>query len=485
MKRRGIMARSKKVNSDFGKTLLNSIHQIVADKGFDRDEVLSILEAGMLAAYRKKYKTVENARVEIDEENERVEVIANRQVVDDVVLSGMQISLTEAQEIDPSAKLGDYVDVAEDPGEYGRISAQTAYQVVSQRLKNLETNKVREEYSEKVGELSNGFILRKRNETVYVDLGKVEAIMPVKHQIPGEKYHLEEKIKVLLHSIGEEERGNNVKIIVSRADKKFVQKMFEMEVPEIYDGVVEIKNIARIAGTRSKVVIHSNRSDIDPVGACVGVRGVRIQAIVRELGNERIDIVEFSADDKEFIKNAMSPAVPEMVKVDSDKREALAIVADKDYSIAIGKDGSNVKLASLLTGFRIDVKTHTQFSEEMSSPEARKRLDELFSTEAAKQENTNDSSEDDDFEEGTPLQDLDGLTKRVIDILNENNIKYIEDLVDLDENELAQKKGIGKTMAKKIVDIISESVEFEEDEDDADETDEENNEEQTGEQESE
>lgn len=454
------MAKTKKATTPAEKTLLDSIHQIVATKGFDRSEVLSILEAGMIAAYKRKYKTTENVRVELDKENESVYVIAAREVVNEVVMEGMQISLEDARKIKPDALLEEIIDVVENPMDFGRISAQTALQVVTQKLKNLETNKIRSEYSERIGELSNGFILRKRNETIYVDLGKVEAIMPVKHQIPGEKYRIEDKIKVLIHSIGEEERGNSLKIIVSRADKKFVQKLFEMEVPEIYDGVVEIKDIRRIAGTRSKVVIHSTRSDVDPVGACVGVRGVRIQSIVRELGNERIDIVEFHEDDKEFVKNSMSPAVPEMIKVDTEKGEALVVVADKDYSIAIGKDGSNVKLASNLTGYRIDVKTHSQFSQEMSSPEARRRLDELFNAES--QETTAASAEEE--EGGMALRDLPFLSKRIVNILYDGGIKYLEELVEMDENELVKMEGIGKTTAKKIMDIIQENVEFENEE---------------------
>lgn len=444
------------------KAFFEAMHQLVTDKGFDRDEVLEIIEAGLIAAYRRKYKTTENVRVVLDKEKEDVYLIAARRVVENIVLPGMEILISEAKELDPSAELGGEVDVIERPHEYGRIAAQTAMQVVSQKLRVLEQKKIKEDYSHKIGELINGYILRKRGDTVYVDLGKVEAIMPVKHQIPGERYRVEDKIKVLLHSIEDEPRGGMLKVIVSRGDKKFVQKLFEMEVPEIYDGIVEVKAIGRIAGIRSKVVVASSKSDVDPVGACVGVRGVRIQAIVRELGNERIDIIEHSDDSKEFITNALSPATPTLVKVDPIKKEALAVVADKDLSIAIGKDGSNVKIASYISTYKIDVKSESQFSEEMASPEARKKLDELF---GAVQEETEE-------EEGTPLSELPGLTRRIIKILAEADIQYIEDLIELEEEDLIAIEGMGTATAKKIMESLSENIEFAEDEEEEAESEE-------------
>ncbi|MCS6984569.1 MAG: transcription termination factor NusA [Leptospiraceae bacterium] len=455
MARTKTLKSTKQATPESSKLFYEEIHKLVSDKGFDRNEVMAVVEAGLLAAYRKKYKISENARVVFDREKEDVYIVSRRTVVDKVVLPGMQIELNEARKIKPDAQIGDEIDIIERVGDYGRSAAHTALQVVSQRLKILEQNKIRQEYSSKIGELMNGYILRKKNDTVYIDLGKAEAIMPLRHQIPGEKYRVEDKIKVLLLSI-ENEPPVGLKIIVSRADKRFVQKLFEMEVPEIYDKIVEIVAIARAPGIRTKIVVASNRSDVDPVGACVGMRGVRIQAIVRELGNERIDIVAYSRDPAEFIKNAMTPANPVEIKVDSKNKEALVIVPDKELAIAIGKDGTNVKLASQVTGYKLDVKSHSQFSEEMASPEARRRLDELFSKppkEIPSQE-----------EEGTPLEELPGLTSRIIRILKQNNIRYIEDLVSLQEEELINMEGIGRATAKQIMAILAENVEFEEEE---------------------
>ncbi len=448
------MARAKNAASGFTKNLFDAIQQIVADKGFDRDEVIEIIENGMIAAYRRKYKSAENVKVFIDREKEVIEITARRTVVDNVIMPGMQIHIDDARKIDPNAELDQEIDVVETPEDFGRISVQTAMQVVAQKLRNLEQNRIREEYTNRIGELINGYILRKRGDTVFVDLGKVEAVMPVKYQIPGERYRVEDKIKVVLHSIEDDQKGHSLRVLVSRADKKFVQKLFEMEVPEIYDNIVNIVNIGRIPGIRTKVVVRSDRSDVDPVGACVGVRGVRIQAIVRELGNERIDIVEYSDNAKEFITNALSPATPTLVKADIANHEALAVVADKELSIAIGKDGSNVKLASIITGYKIDVKSESQFSTELASPEARDRLDDLFAA----------RTETDEDDEGTLLDDLPGLTKRVRKILNEAGIYYLEDLINLEEEDLIGIEGMGEATAKKLMEIIAENVEFEEDE---------------------
>lgn len=456
------MARAKKVVAEKRRSFFEDIQQVTADKGFDRQEILEVVEAGLIAAYKRKYRTTENVSIVMDKEKDDVYVVARRVVVDNVVLPGMQIHIDDARKVKPDVQIGEELDIVEYPLEFGRIAAQTAMQIVSQRLRQLEQNKVREAYEDKIGEIMNGYILRKRGDTVYVDLGKVEAIMPVKHQIPKERYRVEDKIKVLLHSIEQDKGGGPLRVIVSRADRMFVQKLFEKEVPEIFEKIVIIKTIGRIPGERSKVVVTSERSNVDPVGACVGVRGVRIQAIVRELGTERIDIVEYASDPREFITNALTPAQPSLVKVDPTSHEALAVVPDKDLAIAIGREGTNVKIASYVTGYKIDVKSEAQFSAEMASPEARKRLDEIFEVAAPVEEV--------EEETGTPLTALPGLAPRIIRILQDNNIRYIEDLVSMGEEDLIQIEGMGRATAKRIMEIISENVEFEEGEEEVETT---------------
>jgi len=453
-----------KKKEEVATTLIDAVHQIVADKGLEKENVIEIIKEGLLAAYKKKFKHVENIEVFFDKDSNDMYLIVKRIVVDKVIDVGMQIQLDEAKKINPDVKIDDVVDVIERPQSYDRRSTQVAMHVIDQKIKSLEKQKIIEEYEDKVGELINGYILRKRGDTVYVDLGKVEAILPVKHQIPGEKYRVEDRVKVLIYSIDEDNRNKNIKVIVSRADKQFMQKLFEMEVPEIYEGIVEIKNIGRVPGIRSKVVVTTDRKEVDPVGACVGMRGVRIQAIVREIGNERIDIIEYSANPQEFISNALSPVTPSFIKIDSDKKEALAVVSSKeDLSIAIGQRGSNVKIASYITGYKIDVKSEFDIEDEMSSPEAKKKLDDLFST--SKKSDDDVEKEEEIEEEGTPLYELPIMTKRIKKLLNGGGIHYIEDLISLEEEELVNIEGIGSSTAKRIMEIISESIEFEEEED--------------------
>ncbi len=438
------------------KNLFTVLQEIVTQKQFTKEDLIEILESALIAAYRKKYKTSEDVTVVISDDGSDVAVVAKKIVVTDVLLEGMQIHIDEALKIDPNIKLGDKIEVRENPNNYDRISAQTAIYVASQKIKILEQEKIKKKFSNKLGELLNGYILRKRGDTVYLDLGTIEAIMPVKHQIPGERYRIEDKIKVILHDI-EEDRNRILKVIVSRAEKKFVEKLFEMEVPEIYEGSVEIVAVGRVPGIRSKVVVRSNVSGLDPVGACVGVRGVRIQSIVRELGNERVDIVSFSSNPKEFIKNAISPANPIMVNVDTSTNHALVVVSDKELSLAIGREGSNVKIVFHITGFKIDIKSETDFSKEIINPEARKNFEKLFSE--------NNKEKEEEEEKGTTLSELPGLTKRIINILKQNNIHWVEDLLSLEEADLIAMEDVGESTAKKIMQIINENIEFEDDSD--------------------
>ena len=439
----------KTKKNQLAKKIFESLQEIILQKQFQQEDLVEVLETALIAAYRKKYKTSEGVKVVISEDNNDIDLIASKIVVDNVLLPGMQIHIDEAKKINSDINLGDTIEIKEDLNDYGRVAAQTAIYVASQKIKLLDQKRIKEEFSNKIGELINGYILRKRGDTVYLDLGKVEAIMPVKHQIPGERYRVEDKVKVILHDI-EEDRNKNLKVITSRAEKKFVQKLFEMEVPEIYEGTVEVVGIGRVAGIRSKIAVRSTISDIDPVGACVGIRGVRIQSIVRELGNERIDIIQYSDNPKEFIKNAISPAVPIMVNVDPANKQSLVVVADKDLSVAIGKEGSNVKIASYITGFKIDVKNESEFSQEIVNPEAKKNFEKLF------------SNKKEEIQEGTELDKLSGLPKRIIRILNQNNIYFVEDLISLEEEDLIQIEDIGESTAKKIMQVIGENIEFEE-----------------------
>ena len=443
------MPRTKLKGKNVALDLFEMLTEIAAQKGFKQEDLIEVLKNSLVAAYRKKYKTSDGVDVLISPEKKEIRIIVLKDVVDKVILPGMQIHIDEAKKVDPNINLKDKIKVVEDIDHFGSSAAQTAVYVASQKIRLLEQEKTKEEYSNRIGELINGYIIYKRGDTVYLDLGKVEAIMPVKHQIPRERYRTEDKVKVLLHMI-EEDKNNTLKVIVSRTERRFVQKLFEMEVPEIYEGAVEIVTIGRVPGIRSKIVVRSNTPGVDPVGACVGIRGVRIQTIVRELGNERVDIMEYSSNSKEYIKKAISPANPTMVKVDPINNQALVLVSDQDLSAAIGKEGSNVKIASYITGYKINIKSESEFSQEIVSPKARENFEKLFSSDQEPDENE------------TLLSELPKLSKRIIHILHQNNIKTVENLLSLDEEGLIALEGIGKTTAKKIIGVISENIEFEE-----------------------
>ncbi|MCB1176814.1 MAG: transcription termination factor NusA, partial [Leptospiraceae bacterium] len=334
-----------------------------------------------------------------------------------------------------------------------------ARQMVFQKLKEMERELLFNEYKAKEGELTHGYFQRWIDRDVMsIDLGKVEGIMPKREQNPGEKYKSGDRLKAIISRVElkkDRYRDNGLVITLSRASGDFVKKLFEMEIPEIYDGLVQIIDIARIPGIRTKIVVRAARGDIDPVGACVGMKGVRIQSIVRELGNERIDIIQFSEDPIEYITNLISPAKPLEVRVDSKNREAIIVVSDDSLSLAIGTSGSNVKLVSQLCDYKVDIKSLSQYNEDMTSPEAREKLERLFSPNPEPE-----VYEEEEEEEGTLLSEIPGLTPRVISLLTSGGIMDVETLIEMNQEELAQVPGIGIATAEQIMKLLKESVEL-------------------------
>jgi len=436
--------------------LLEVIQQFCADKSLDRDAVMSIIKESLVSAYRKKndLELTPEGSVDVEFSGDRVILVVKKKVVAGEPESGVEIGLVEARSNQADCNVGDTIEIREKPVDLSRIVSNQAKQMVFQKLKDMEKEILFKEYKEKEGELIHGYFQRWKNKDVMsIDLGKVEGIMPRKEQNPGEKYRQGDRLKAIISRVELRPKEPIPVITLSRASGDFVKKLFEMEIPEIYEGLVEIVNVARQPSIRTKVVVASTREDIDPVGACVGMKGVRIQSIVRELGNERIDIVQYSPESEEFIKNAISPAKPVEVKVDTAGREALVIVNDDSLSLAIGINGSNVKLASQLTKFKIDIRTVSQYNEDMTSPEARERLDKLFNAPEVK-------SEDDDM---TPLNEIPGLTPRVIELLQSGGIKNVETLIEMSQEELSRIQGIGSSTAEQIMKLLSESVEWVED----------------------
>lgn len=452
------MARTTKPKTTQGPDLrafFEYIDDISKEKGLNKEEVVEVVRSSLITAFQKRYGQEAQLEAVLDRDKPEISVIYRRQVVEQVEDPEQQISLEEARREEPGIQLGDNFEIKEYPFDFSRIGATNVRQVLLQRLKELEREIIYNEFKEKEGELINGYFLRWRDrDLMYVDLGRAEGIMPRREQIPNEKFRPGDRVKAIIRQVElrrEKSREPGPFITLSRSTSEFVRKLFEMEIPEVYDGIVEIMDIARFAGYRTKILVRSNRADVDPVGACVGIKGVRIQSIVRELGNERIDIVNFSSSPEELIENALSPARLHEVRADPRTQEALVVVPDDSYSLAIGTSGQNVRLASQLTGYRLTVKAQSQFADEMTSPEARAQLEAIFSAPPA-------AAESDE----TRLDELPGMTPRIIGLLEDAGITSVEELIEMEPEELETVPGIGKNTAKQILKILSESVEFEE-----------------------
>ena len=341
------------------KEFIDAIYDLEKEKGISKDILIEAIESALVSAYKKNYGTSQNVRVNIDREEGDIDVFMRMDVVEEIEDELTQISLEEAQEIDPRYEVGDVVEYQVTPKDFGRIAAQTAKQVVVQRIREAERGMVFDNYIERRGEMVTGVVQRISNGTIFVDMGKTEALLPVTEQVPGEKYNVNDRIKVYIMDVKKTAKGPQV--FLSRSHPAIVKRLFELEVPEIQDGTVEIKSIAREAGSRTKMAVYTEDENVDPVGACVGNRGVRVQAVVDELFGEKIDIITWSDDPKVLIKNVLSPAKVEEVIIDDEEKSALAIVPDYQLSLAIGKEGQNVRLAARLCGWKIDIKSHSQY----------------------------------------------------------------------------------------------------------------------------
>ncbi|MDQ3226278.1 MAG: transcription termination factor NusA [Chloroflexota bacterium] len=339
------------MKSDF----YTAITQIAAERGIPREAVLLSVDHALKSVYKKMANTEEEVEVEIDHETALMRIFAAREVVDIVEDPLRQISLAEAQTYAPHPQIGSVIRTEErTPENFGRIAAQTVKQVVLQRIRDFERDSVYDEFHDKQGEVLNGIVQRADPRAVIVELGKAEAVMPAREQVPTERYRPGQRVKVLLVEVNKDQRGPQ--LIVSRSHPGLIRRLFEQEVPEIFSGAVEIMEVAREPGLRSKVAVAARQEKVDPVGACVGVRGVRIQNIVNELYGEKIDVIEWSADTAQFISNALSPAKPSSVTLDEPNKVATVIVPTDQMSLAIGKEGQNARLAYKLTGWRIDIK---------------------------------------------------------------------------------------------------------------------------------
>jgi len=333
-----------------------AINQLANEKGVPQEVVLQALEAALVTAYRRDAGVPANQKISVrlDPQSGRARVFAEKQVVEVVKDSRLEISWPEAQALRPGVRVGEAVEVETAPHYLGRIAAQTAKQVVLQRLREAERERLYEEFVEREGDILSGIVQRLEAKAVILDLWRAEAVMPATEQVPGENYRPGQRLKVYLVEVARTPKGPQ--IVVSRTHRHLVRRLFELEVPEIYNGTVEIRSIAREPGSRSKVAVSARQEGLDPVGSCVGLRGVRIQNVVNELNGEKIDVVQWHPDPAVFVANALSPAQVLSVEINEAERTATVIVPERQLSLAIGKEGQNARLAAKLTGWRIDIK---------------------------------------------------------------------------------------------------------------------------------
>ena len=352
------------MNADF----ISAIQELGKEKGIEPELLYQAVEDALVAAYKKNSNTNQNVRVDMNKETGEIHVYAQRTVVEGVPVDETEMTVQEAQAIDPRYLAGDIVETEVTPKNFGRIAAQNAKQVVVQRIREAERGQVYERFQSRNQDIVTGIIERQENKNVYIDLGKVEAVLTPNEQIPGEIYQYHDRMKTFIVEVKRSAKGPQ--IVVSRTHPGLLKRLFELEVPEIHDGIVEIKSVAREPGMRPKISVYTADENVDPVGACVGHKGMRVQTIVNELRGEKIDIVKYSEDPAQYVANALSPAKVVSTNVNEAEKICRVVVPDYQLSLAIGKEGQNARLAAKLTGWKIDIKSESQAKEEEAALEA-------------------------------------------------------------------------------------------------------------------
>lgn len=358
------------MNADF----ISAIQELGKEKGIDSELLFQAVEDALVAAYKKNTGATQNVRVDLNRETGEIHVYAQRVIVEGEPENANEISLAEAQEINANYVAGDIVELEVTSKDFGRIATQNAKQVVVQRIREAERGQVYERFQSRANDIVTGIIERMENKNVYIDLGKVEAVLTPNEQIPGEIYQYHERMKTYIVEVKRTSKGPQ--IMVSRTHPGLLKRLFELEVPEIHDGVVEIKSVAREPGMRSKISVYTADSNVDPVGACVGHKGMRVQTIVGELRGEKIDIVKYSEDPAQYVANALSPAKVVRTAVNEGEKICRVVVPDYQLSLAIGKEGQNARLAAKLTGWKIDIKSETQAANAAAEEDAQQEAQE-------------------------------------------------------------------------------------------------------------
>lgn len=419
------------------KHLINALEEIENEKGIGREVMREAIEAALVSAYRKHYGADYEVEAHLDLRHGRIKMFAHKTVVEEVLDPLDEIALADARGVDPAAELAGKVKVEVSIDDFGRIAAQTAMQVVMQRMREAERNLLYEEYFAKKGEMVNGVVQRRAGDNIFVNIGKLEALLPKREQSQGEQYAVGDRIKVYIAEVKQSQRGP--RILVSRSNTTLVRKLFELEIPEVFDKIVEIKAMAREPGQRTKIAVMSNAPTVDPLGACVGARSARIQAIVRELGGEKIDIVIWDNDPARFIMNALSPAKIKRVLLEEEpERVARVLVADDQLSLSIGKRGQNARLAARLTGWKIDIIKDSEFQAKVET-QARIEAQKLF----APSEVTEGELRD--------ITHLKGVGPKMAENLRAGGFGSIERLRQATLEEICAVPGIGVKTAEKIM----------------------------------
>src|SRR5690348_15062341 len=414
--------------------LYQTIDQLSREKGIDPQIIISAVEDAILVATRKYYKSSEDLQSHFDKDTGAVQVYAVKKVVNEVTDPDRELTLEQARKFDLAAALEGEIKIPKNTDVLGRIAAQTAKQVIFQKVREAERDTVYAEYSNRVGELVNCTVKRLEGPEVIVDLGRAEGRMPRREQLRLETYQIGDRLRAVIKEVDRAARG--AQVVVSRADAMLVQRLFEMEVPEIYDGTVVIRAIAREAGERSKVAVFSKDPDVDCVGACVGMKGMRVQSIIRELRGEKIDIIEYNEDPVAFAANALSPAKINHVSiVDLEQKHLEVIVDDSQLSLAIGKKGQNVRLAAKLLGWRIDIKSEEEKRQEIESQMAAMAL------------------------RGAPITELKGLGEKTLQRLRDHGLETVEQLAQMTPDELTQIQGIGEKTVERIRRVVTDYFE--------------------------
>lgn len=436
--------------------MAEAVRQLMTTKGLSEEQISNTIKDALLAAYKRKFGSNDNAIVQIGEGCSSFNLYSSKTIVDrDQMLEEdiedfnplIHIDIVDAKALNPDSEIGDELLIDVDVSSFDRLSVQSAKQTTHQMFREIQKDSLFADFKDKIGEIIIGYFQRERTQTIYVDLGKVEGVLPRKFQSPRDSFVMGDRIKALITDLKKTNSG--LQVVLSRSDPDFVKKIVESEVPEIYDRIVEIKKLVREAGYRTKIAVSSTKEDVDPVGACVGLKGVRIQAIIRELEGEKIDILKYDEDPARFIKNALAPAdVEDVYILDRKTKSALAIVDDTQLSLAIGKQGLNVRLANRLTDWMIDVKTRKQYEEE-NPMDSRRAADALFG----------DSSEA-SFEGETRIDELSGIAPSLVEVLKNNGIELVDDYLKLDDEKRSTLEGVSPEDLEQLNTLLDDSVSF-------------------------